>query len=57
MYDYLNVSCSIVDKIFLYEQYESKFQEEVGEGALDSQQIEEDLINHIVWTAIKYGAP
>nr|YP_010230103.1 Ycf2 [Habenaria cruciformis]YP_010230120.1 Ycf2 [Habenaria cruciformis]YP_010230188.1 Ycf2 [Habenaria linearifolia]YP_010230205.1 Ycf2 [Habenaria linearifolia]QST19985.1 Ycf2 [Habenaria cruciformis]QST20002.1 Ycf2 [Habenaria cruciformis]QST20070.1 Ycf2 [Habenaria linearifolia]QST20087.1 Ycf2 [Habenaria linearifolia] len=40
-----NGSCSIVDQRFLYEKYESEFEE----GALDSQQIEEDLFNHIVW--------
>uniref|UniRef100_A0A1Y3BTQ5 Protein Ycf2 n=1 Tax=Helianthus annuus TaxID=4232 RepID=A0A1Y3BTQ5_HELAN len=32
---------------FLYEKDESEFEE--GEGALDRQQIEEDLFNHIVW--------
>nr|UZP47114.1 hypothetical chloroplast RF21 [Allium triquetrum]UZP47115.1 hypothetical chloroplast RF21 [Allium triquetrum] len=32
---------------FFYEKYESEFEE--GEGALDPQQIEEDLFNHIVW--------
>nr|AXR93999.1 hypothetical protein RF2 [Colocasia esculenta]AXR94000.1 hypothetical protein RF2 [Colocasia esculenta]AXR94083.1 hypothetical protein RF2 [Colocasia esculenta]AXR94084.1 hypothetical protein RF2 [Colocasia esculenta]AXR94167.1 hypothetical protein RF2 [Colocasia esculenta] len=42
-----NGSCSIVDQRFLYEKYESEFEE--GEGALDPQQIEEDLLNHIVW--------
>nr|YP_010694240.1 Ycf2 [Impatiens morsei]YP_010694250.1 Ycf2 [Impatiens morsei]WCD66933.1 Ycf2 [Impatiens morsei]WCD66942.1 Ycf2 [Impatiens morsei] len=40
-------SCSILDQRFLYEKYESEFEE--GEGALDPQQIEEDLFNHIVW--------
>nr|YP_010234796.1 hypothetical protein RF2 [Paphiopedilum parishii]YP_010234810.1 hypothetical protein RF2 [Paphiopedilum parishii]QTC05782.1 hypothetical protein RF2 [Paphiopedilum parishii]QTC05796.1 hypothetical protein RF2 [Paphiopedilum parishii]WAN78092.1 Ycf2 [Paphiopedilum parishii]WAN78103.1 hypothetical protein RF2 [Paphiopedilum parishii]WCR50005.1 Ycf2 [Paphiopedilum parishii] len=40
-----NGSCSIVDQRFLYEKYESEFEE----GALDPQQIEEDLFNHIVW--------
>nr|UKO32389.1 hypothetical chloroplast RF21 [Ipomoea aquatica]UKO32409.1 hypothetical chloroplast RF21 [Ipomoea aquatica]BDR61945.1 hypothetical protein RF2 [Ipomoea aquatica]BDR61965.1 hypothetical protein RF2 [Ipomoea aquatica]BDR62029.1 hypothetical protein RF2 [Ipomoea aquatica] len=40
-----NGSCSILDQIFLYEKYESEFEE----GALDPQQIEEDLFNHIVW--------
>nr|YP_010690634.1 Ycf2 protein [Cartonema parviflorum]YP_010690651.1 Ycf2 protein [Cartonema parviflorum]WBU14345.1 Ycf2 protein [Cartonema parviflorum]WBU14362.1 Ycf2 protein [Cartonema parviflorum] len=40
-------SCSIVDQRFLYEKYESEFEE--GEGAVDPQQIEEDLFNHIVW--------
>ena len=39
-----NGSCSIVDQRFLYEKYESEFEE----GALDPQQIEEDLFNHIV---------
>ncbi|KAL2225144.1 UNVERIFIED_CONTAM: Protein Ycf2 [Sesamum indicum] len=36
---------------FLYEKYESEFEfeEGEGEGALDPQQIEEDLFNHIVW--------
>nr|QXO02661.1 Ycf2 [Anoectochilus hainanensis]QXO02678.1 Ycf2 [Anoectochilus hainanensis] len=38
-------SCSIVDQRFLYEKYESGFEE----GALDPQQIEEDFFNHIVW--------
>nr|YP_010861645.1 hypothetical protein RF2 [Nephrosperma vanhoutteanum]YP_010861662.1 hypothetical protein RF2 [Nephrosperma vanhoutteanum]WGM77692.1 hypothetical protein RF2 [Nephrosperma sp. M_XT181]WGM77709.1 hypothetical protein RF2 [Nephrosperma sp. M_XT181]WGM77778.1 hypothetical protein RF2 [Nephrosperma vanhoutteanum]WGM77795.1 hypothetical protein RF2 [Nephrosperma vanhoutteanum]WGM77864.1 hypothetical protein RF2 [Nephrosperma vanhoutteanum] len=42
-----NRSCSIVDQRFLYEKYESEFEE--GEGAVDPQQIEEDLFNHIVW--------
>nr|YP_009248906.1 hypothetical chloroplast RF21 [Brahea brandegeei]YP_009248923.1 hypothetical chloroplast RF21 [Brahea brandegeei]AMW66958.1 hypothetical chloroplast RF21 [Brahea brandegeei]AMW66976.1 hypothetical chloroplast RF21 [Brahea brandegeei]QEP50135.1 Ycf2 protein [Brahea brandegeei]QEP50152.1 Ycf2 protein [Brahea brandegeei] len=42
-----NGSCSIVDQRFLYEKYESEFEE--GEGAVDPQQIEEDLFNHIVW--------
>ncbi|KAJ4699463.1 Protein Ycf2, partial [Melia azedarach] len=42
-----NGSCSIVDQRFLYEKYESEFEE--GEGVLDPQQIEEDLFNHIVW--------
>uniref|UniRef100_A0A1Y3BUL4 Ycf2 n=1 Tax=Helianthus annuus TaxID=4232 RepID=A0A1Y3BUL4_HELAN len=40
-------SCSILDQRFLYEKDESEFEE--GEGALDRQQIEEDLFNHIVW--------
>nr|QBC71247.1 hypothetical protein RF2 [Alluaudia procera]QBC71248.1 hypothetical protein RF2 [Alluaudia procera] len=39
-----NGSCSILDHRFLYE---SELEE--GEGALDPQQIEEDLFNHIVW--------
>nr|YP_009114912.1 hypothetical chloroplast RF21 [Thalictrum coreanum]YP_009114928.1 hypothetical chloroplast RF21 [Thalictrum coreanum]AIX03560.1 hypothetical chloroplast RF21 [Thalictrum coreanum]AIX03576.1 hypothetical chloroplast RF21 [Thalictrum coreanum] len=42
-----NGSCSIVDQRFLYEKYESEFEE--GEGVLDPQQLEEDLFNHIVW--------
>nr|UEX91998.1 Ycf2 [Trientalis europaea] len=42
-----NGSCSILDQRFLYEKYESEFEE--GEGVLDQQQIEEDLFNHIVW--------
>jgi Plant protein of unknown function (DUF825)/ATPase family associated with various cellular activities (AAA) len=42
-----NGSCSILDHRFLYEKYESELEE--GEGALDPQQIEEDLFNHIVW--------
>nr|YP_007476091.1 hypothetical chloroplast RF21 [Dasypogon bromeliifolius]YP_007476109.1 hypothetical chloroplast RF21 [Dasypogon bromeliifolius]AEZ48738.1 hypothetical chloroplast RF2 [Dasypogon bromeliifolius]AGE93155.1 hypothetical chloroplast RF21 [Dasypogon bromeliifolius]AGE93175.1 hypothetical chloroplast RF21 [Dasypogon bromeliifolius] len=42
-----NGSCSIVDQRFLYEKYESEFEE--GEGAVDPQQIEEDLFDHIVW--------
>nr|USO20618.1 hypothetical protein RF2 [Rhodiola himalensis]USO20619.1 hypothetical protein RF2 [Rhodiola himalensis] len=44
-----NGSCSIVDQRFLYEKYESEFEEGEVEGALDPQQIEEDLFNHIVW--------
>nr|YP_009527275.1 hypothetical chloroplast RF21 [Stemona mairei]YP_009527292.1 hypothetical chloroplast RF21 [Stemona mairei]AYA54232.1 hypothetical chloroplast RF21 [Stemona mairei]AYA54249.1 hypothetical chloroplast RF21 [Stemona mairei] len=44
-----NGSCSIVDQRFLYEKYESEFKEGEGERALDPQQIEEDLFNHIVW--------
>nr|QXE39984.1 Ycf2 [Nanhaia speciosa] len=42
-----NGSSSIVDQRFLYEKYESEFEE--GEGVLDPEQIEEDLFNHIVW--------
>nr|QGT34098.1 hypothetical protein RF2 [Chamaesium wolffianum]QGT34115.1 hypothetical protein RF2 [Chamaesium wolffianum] len=42
-----NGSCSILDQRFLYEKNESEFEE--GEGALDPQQIEEDLFNPIVW--------
>nr|WJZ10347.1 Ycf2 [Neocinnamomum caudatum] len=44
-----NGSCSIVDQRFLYEKYESEFEEGEREGALDPQQIKEDLFNHIVW--------
>nr|QBG39714.1 hypothetical chloroplast RF21 [Pterocarya macroptera var. insignis]QJQ35822.1 hypothetical protein RF2 [Pterocarya stenoptera]QBG39715.1 hypothetical chloroplast RF21 [Pterocarya macroptera var. insignis]QJQ35841.1 hypothetical protein RF2 [Pterocarya stenoptera]WAJ61001.1 hypothetical protein RF2 [Pterocarya macroptera var. insignis] len=44
-----NGSCSIVDQRFLYEQYESEFEEGEREGVLERQQIEEDLFNHIVW--------
>nr|YP_010176083.1 Ycf2 [Pseuderanthemum haikangense]YP_010176100.1 Ycf2 [Pseuderanthemum haikangense]QSQ71218.1 Ycf2 [Pseuderanthemum haikangense]QSQ71235.1 Ycf2 [Pseuderanthemum haikangense] len=44
-----NGSCSVFDQRFLYEKYESEFEEGEGEGALDPQQIEEDLFNHIVW--------
>nr|YP_010725605.1 hypothetical chloroplast RF21 [Ellisiophyllum pinnatum]WDY12506.1 hypothetical chloroplast RF21 [Ellisiophyllum pinnatum] len=44
-----NGSCSIFDQRFLYEKYESEFEEGEGEGALDPHQIEEDLFNHIVW--------
>jgi hypothetical protein len=44
-----NGSCSIVDQRFLYEQYESEFEEGEREGVLDPQPIEEDLFNHIVW--------
>ncbi|KAL4373231.1 hypothetical protein AHAS_Ahas05G0061100 [Arachis hypogaea] len=40
-------SCFIVDQRFLYEKYESKFEE--GEEVLNPQQMEEDLFNHIVW--------
>nr|YP_009968437.1 Ycf2 protein [Galega officinalis]QMX77641.1 Ycf2 protein [Galega officinalis] len=42
-----NGSCSIVDQRFLYEKYESGFEE--GEGFFDPQPLEEDLFNHIVW--------
>nr|VDD65696.1 unnamed protein product [Brassica oleracea] len=42
-------SCSIVDQRFLYEKYESEFEEGEGEAVLDPEQIEEDLFNHIVW--------
>nr|YP_010285111.1 hypothetical chloroplast RF21 [Silene melanantha]YP_010285128.1 hypothetical chloroplast RF21 [Silene melanantha]UKQ57610.1 hypothetical chloroplast RF21 [Silene melanantha]UKQ57611.1 hypothetical chloroplast RF21 [Silene melanantha]UKQ57692.1 hypothetical protein RF2 [Silene melanantha]UKQ57693.1 hypothetical protein RF2 [Silene melanantha]UKQ57774.1 hypothetical chloroplast RF21 [Silene melanantha] len=42
-----NGSCSILDHRFLYEKYKSEL--EKGEGALDPQQIEEDLFNPIVW--------
>ncbi|KAL6496623.1 Protein Ycf2 [Orobanche hederae] len=41
-----NGSCSIFDQRFIYEKYESEFEEGEGEGALDP---EEDLLNHIVW--------
>nr|ATL62496.1 Ycf2 [Coptosapelta flavescens] len=41
--------CSILDQRFLYQKYESEFEGGEGEGALDPQQIEEDLFNHIVW--------
>ncbi|KAL3806107.1 hypothetical protein ACJIZ3_000023 [Penstemon smallii] len=44
-----NGSCSIFDQRFLYEKYESEFEEGEGDGALDPQQIEGDLFNHIVW--------
>nr|AVM82678.1 hypothetical chloroplast RF21 [Podranea ricasoliana]AVM82679.1 hypothetical chloroplast RF21 [Podranea ricasoliana] len=44
-----NGSCSIFDQRFLYDKYESEFEEGEGEGAFDPQQIEEDLFNHIVW--------
>nr|WGT74728.1 Ycf2 [Sanguinaria canadensis]WGT74745.1 Ycf2 [Sanguinaria canadensis]WGT74813.1 Ycf2 [Sanguinaria canadensis]WGT74830.1 Ycf2 [Sanguinaria canadensis] len=40
-----NGSCSIVDQRFLYEK--SEFEEGEGEGALDPQEMEEDLFNHI----------
>ncbi|CAN7027807.1 unnamed protein product [Brassica oleracea var. botrytis] len=43
-------SCSIVDQRFLYEKYESEFEEGEGEAVLDPEHIEEDLFNHIVWT-------
>ncbi|XLS94661.1 hypothetical protein HN51_070669 [Arachis hypogaea] len=37
-----------VDKRFLYEKYESEFEE--GEGVLNPQQMEEeDFFSHIVW--------
>ncbi|KAH0670506.1 hypothetical protein KY285_024785 [Solanum tuberosum] len=39
-------SWSILDQRFLYEKYESEFEEGEEEGALDPQ---EDLFNHIVW--------
>ncbi|KAF3685272.1 hypothetical protein FXO37_00784 [Capsicum annuum] len=39
-------SWSILDQRFLYEKYQSEFEEREGEGALDPQ---EDLFNHIVW--------
>nr|YP_010193578.1 hypothetical protein Ycf2 [Phyllospadix iwatensis]YP_010193596.1 hypothetical protein Ycf2 [Phyllospadix iwatensis]QZQ52798.1 hypothetical protein Ycf2 [Phyllospadix iwatensis]QZQ52816.1 hypothetical protein Ycf2 [Phyllospadix iwatensis] len=42
-----NASFSLVDHRFLYEKHESEFEER--EGAVASQQIEEDLLNHIVW--------
>ncbi|CAL5182870.1 unnamed protein product [Lathyrus oleraceus] len=38
---------SIVDHRFLYEIYESGFEE--GEGVLDTQPLEEDLFNSILW--------
>nr|YP_009557357.1 hypothetical protein RF2 [Halophytum ameghinoi]QBC72034.1 hypothetical protein RF2 [Halophytum ameghinoi] len=48
-----NGSCSILDHRFLYEKYESELEE--GEGALDPQQIEEDLFNHIVWASRRWN--
>ncbi|GKB09457.1 hypothetical chloroplast RF21 [Tanacetum coccineum] len=42
--------CAKGDQRFLYEKDDSEFEEGEGEGALDRQQIEEDLFNHIVWT-------
>jgi len=39
-----NGSCSILDQRFLYEKYESEFEEGEVEGILDPQQIEEDCI-------------
>uniref|UniRef100_A0A3Q7GUQ2 Uncharacterized protein ycf15 n=1 Tax=Solanum lycopersicum TaxID=4081 RepID=A0A3Q7GUQ2_SOLLC len=39
-------SWSILDKRFLYEKYESMFEEGEGEGTFDPQK---DLFNHIVW--------
>ena len=41
-----NESCSIIDQRFLYEKYESEFEEKKVEGILDLQQIKEDLFNH-----------
>jgi len=46
-----NESCSIIDQRFLYEKYESEFEEGEVEGILDLQQIELDLFNHIVWAS------
>ncbi|WMV58990.1 hypothetical protein MTR67_052375 [Solanum verrucosum] len=46
-------SWSILDQRFLYEKYESKFEEGEGEGSLDPH---EDLFNHIVW-APRIGRP
>ncbi|AET04352.1 ycf2-like protein [Medicago truncatula] len=43
----------IFDHIFLYENYESGFEE--GEGVLDQQLLEEDLFNHKVWAPRIYG--
>jgi len=37
----------VVNRRLFYEKCESKFEE--GEGAHDTQQIEEDLFNHIIW--------
>ncbi|RYR58380.1 hypothetical protein Ahy_A05g024124 [Arachis hypogaea] len=45
--------CFIVDQRFLYEKYESEFEE--WEGVLDPQQMEEDLFNHIVWAPRIWG--
>nr|ANP25646.1 Ycf2 [Schisandra chinensis] len=45
-----NGSCSIVDQRFLYEKFESDFQEQEQEAKdLPPQQIEEYLFKHIVW--------
>nr|DBA44674.1 TPA_asm: hypothetical protein RF2 [Batis maritima]DBA44675.1 TPA_asm: hypothetical protein RF2 [Batis maritima] len=49
LYMMQNGSCSIIDQGFLYEKYESEFEEGEGERVLDPQQIEGDLVNHIVW--------
>ncbi|CAN8221661.1 unnamed protein product [Cochlearia groenlandica] len=43
----LLTAAAIRSERFVYEKYESEFEE--GEGVLDPQQIEEDLFNHIVW--------
>jgi hypothetical protein len=37
-----NGSCSILDQRFLYEKYESEFEEGEVEGIINPQQIEED---------------
>jgi len=37
-----NGSCSTLDQRFIYEKYESEFEEGEVEGILDPQQIEED---------------
>ena len=42
-----NGSSSIVDHRFLYEKYESGFEE--GGGVFDPQPVEEDLFDHILW--------
>nr|WRW10986.1 Ycf2 protein [Aeginetia sinensis]WRW11012.1 Ycf2 protein [Aeginetia sinensis] len=49
LYMMQNGSCSIFDQRFIYEKYESEFEEGEGERTLDPQQIEEDFFNHIVW--------
>jgi len=42
-------SSSIVDHRFLYQKYESGFEEGEGEGVFNPQPLEEDLFNHILW--------
>lgn len=47
-----NGSCSIVDQRFLYEKYESEFEEGEGEGVADLQQRESGA--HLVAVMVKF---
>nr|WRH31715.1 Ycf2 [Pereskia aculeata]WRH31730.1 Ycf2 [Pereskia aculeata] len=55
-----NGSCSILDRRSLYEKYESGYESsglEEEEGDLESEQIEQDLFNDIVWAPRIWNPP